>query len=186
MARSPHLHCPPSTHAYSVPAAWVILTFLKHVRPGLLTYHVDPSSEAFAQLFLVESSHSKKKHAPSVLPSIDFTSILILTISHPMRFVFHIYYLSPAAETLSLWRAGFASVSIYTCLLDEWWNTFSSALGQAQSQRNGSCLVLVSLFEGEASKISTESLVQMPVLSMVTMENSVSNMWWPGGAESSL
>lgn len=98
MARSPHLHCPPPP-AYSVPAAWVILTFLKHVRPGLLTYHVDPSSEGLCSTLPPWSLPTLKKNMhPPVLPSIDFTLILILTISHPIRFVFHIYYLSPAPE----------------------------------------------------------------------------------------
>ena len=49
---------------------------------------------------------------------------------------------------------------------------------QAQRQSNGELFAGAGcqLFEGEASKISTESLVQMSVLSMVTMENSVSKM----------
>lgn len=72
------------------------------------------------------------------------------------------------------------SVSIYTCL------RLAVPWSQAQRQRNGVVwLVLVSALEGEASKISTESLVQMSVLSTVTMENSVSNMVaWGCGIQS--
>ena len=56
---------------------------------------------------------------------------------------------------------------------------------QRQSNRELSAGAGCQLLEGNASKRSTESLVQKSVLSMVTMENSVSK-WWPGGAESSL
>ena len=178
MAQSPHLHCP-SQPAHSIPAAWVILTLLRHMRPGLLTYHVDPSAEGLCSTLPLWSLPTLKKNMqPPVRPSIVFILVLILAISHPICFVFHIYYLSPATEPQLVESRLFVCFHLYMFVERMEEHVPPVPWSQAKRQSNGELFAGAGcqLFEGEASKISTESLVQMSVLSMVTMENSVSKM----------
>lgn len=60
---------------------------------------MDPSAEGLCSTLPPWSLPTLKKNMqPPVLPPIVFTLVLILAISHPVCFVFRIYYLSPATE----------------------------------------------------------------------------------------